>query len=317
MHWSPGEDAALLEWAARSSKKLHWGSASAHMRAHGHLRSSKQCRERYCNHLAPILRHDPWSAEDTYRLVEELRLHGPRWCKIAEGWPGRAPNDIKKKADSLGLMRMANKSRVMPRRAASVERASFCMLSVETLGTDPGDASEAIELPLHGLNASAMRVLPPSAMDLQYHHLRCQTQMCLNDQKAAIMRWVLSCGADAVGFAPSSRIPGRLCDAPVRRAVASHGGQTPPPFSSTFSMPAPDDGDKDWSLSRFPPLAETRRRPGMDADTALWCDQVLETRRRPGMDADTALWCDQVLETRRRSGMDADAALLCDEVLDA
>ncbi len=53
------------------------------------LRTGKQCRERYSNHLDPTLKKSPWSAEEDMQLIKIQATMGNSWTKISMEMPGR------------------------------------------------------------------------------------------------------------------------------------------------------------------------------------------------------------------------------------
>ena len=58
-------------------------------------RTSKQCRERYCDHLDPAIDHSPLRPGEK-ALVEEALLRGERrWCKMARMLRNRTANHVK------------------------------------------------------------------------------------------------------------------------------------------------------------------------------------------------------------------------------
>eukprot|EP01121_Diplochlamys_sp_Union-15-3_P007790 TRINITY_DN2011_c0_g1_i2.p1 TRINITY_DN2011_c0_g1~~TRINITY_DN2011_c0_g1_i2.p1 ORF type:complete len:366 (+),score=67.25 TRINITY_DN2011_c0_g1_i2:143-1240(+) len=89
--WTKREDALLRQlveqlgtksWS-RIAKKLNSG------------RNGKQCRERYCNHLDPLIKKGDWTPEEDSMLLEKHARWGNKWSKIALFLPGRSPNSIK------------------------------------------------------------------------------------------------------------------------------------------------------------------------------------------------------------------------------
>jgi hypothetical protein len=58
-------------------------------------RTSKQCRERWCNKLAPNVKHEPFESWEDAIIVEKQRELGNRWSAIARQLPGRSPNSVK------------------------------------------------------------------------------------------------------------------------------------------------------------------------------------------------------------------------------
>jgi hypothetical protein len=80
-------------------------------------RSSKQCRERWSNHLDPSLKKGNWDDEEDKLLAVAQSVLGNCWSRIAKAIPGRSENAIKnrwnsavhKKAQAGFLARTENK----------------------------------------------------------------------------------------------------------------------------------------------------------------------------------------------------------------
>lgn len=58
-------------------------------------KTSRQCRDRYMNYLAPGLVHSDWSIEEDNLLIEKYNEFGSCWTKIQQYFPCRTANAIK------------------------------------------------------------------------------------------------------------------------------------------------------------------------------------------------------------------------------
>ncbi|OMJ81481.1 hypothetical protein SteCoe_18048 [Stentor coeruleus] len=59
------------------------------------IRSGKQCRERWHNHLDPTILKDPWSLDEEKLLFEKHIELGNKWADISRFLQGRTDNSIK------------------------------------------------------------------------------------------------------------------------------------------------------------------------------------------------------------------------------
>ena len=59
------------------------------------VRTGKQCRERFVNHLDPELKKGEWTDDEEAVLIALHEHHGNRWANIAKQLPGRSDNDVK------------------------------------------------------------------------------------------------------------------------------------------------------------------------------------------------------------------------------
>ena len=87
--WTPEEDAILREKRALYGRK--WSKIASYLPG----RQGKQCRERYVNHLDPLLKKGEWTDDEEAILIACHQRNGNRWAVIAKELPGRSDNDVK------------------------------------------------------------------------------------------------------------------------------------------------------------------------------------------------------------------------------
>jgi len=93
-HWTTEEDRNLVDFVrelASEGMVKNWGEVANQIPG----RTSKQCRERWFNHLDPSIKRGNYTEqEDTLILTEQARL-GNRWSIISAMLPGRTEDAVK------------------------------------------------------------------------------------------------------------------------------------------------------------------------------------------------------------------------------
>lgn len=94
--WSADEDRRLALLVDNYGDQEAW----KHICLELGERNTKQCRERWNNHLDPSLRHGDWSPEED-RIIETMRNGGSGWAEIAKHLHGRTDNKVKIRYHSI------------------------------------------------------------------------------------------------------------------------------------------------------------------------------------------------------------------------
>ncbi|TDH70979.1 hypothetical protein CCR75_004217 [Bremia lactucae] len=122
-HWTPEEDGKLRELVAEGKK--NWGQVASLIPG----RTSKQCRERWCNHLDPNINKGFYTEDEDKIIVEMQAKLGNRWSIIAQQLKGRTEDAVKIRWKSL----------MRGRRASTKDD--------KTSTESPGAASDVVESP--------------------------------------------------------------------------------------------------------------------------------------------------------------------------
>ena len=103
MPWSKREDEMLEEIVSQKGAN-HWREIALELHSRSgssQFRQSKQCRERWTNHLDPSLKKGSWTNREDVILLKEFLVKGKKWSEIAKKLPGRTENSVKNRWVSL------------------------------------------------------------------------------------------------------------------------------------------------------------------------------------------------------------------------
>ena len=95
--WTPSEDRRLLSLVNELGAEK-WVVIASRLGS----RTGKQCRERWHNHVNPVLNKAPFSLEEEEAIERYYAEIGPKWAEIAKKLPGRSKFSIRSMTNLLG-----------------------------------------------------------------------------------------------------------------------------------------------------------------------------------------------------------------------
>ena len=100
--WNAQEDRMLKELLGQRKK---WGNIASAINEEFHkglkVRTGKQCKERWNNHINPMIERGVWSEKEDLQLLESYQRLGNKWSTIAKELSNRTDSSIKNRVKSL------------------------------------------------------------------------------------------------------------------------------------------------------------------------------------------------------------------------
>lgn len=128
--WCKAEDELLIRLIYEG---LEWRNITIQLNSQIHaglnIRNSKQCKERWNNHLNPAMSKQNWTSEEDLKLINLYIQHNNKWGHISEEMKNRSATNVKNRVNSLinrerkyarGIDKATAVSRIVQKRNAEI-----------------------------------------------------------------------------------------------------------------------------------------------------------------------------------------------------